>query len=57
MDKIYANYILEHAYYLSSRFDLAENSFNIVISGNDIRYRKQAEWYALPACLRQEAER
>ena len=52
---ISARYYLGHAYYLSSSFTLAEKSFKVVTSGNDIRYQEQAEWYTLLACLQQQA--
>lgn len=52
---ISARYYLGHAYYLSSSYDLAKESFKVVTSGNDIRFQEQAEWYTLLACLQQRA--
>lgn len=51
-----ATYYLAHAYYLSGQFELAENSFNIVTSRNDLRYQEEAEWFGLLACLQQNAD-
>lgn len=48
-----SSFYLGHAYFLSKRYDEAKEQFNTVISSNDLRYKENAEWYALLNCLAQ----
>lgn len=48
---VIAQFYLAHAYYQSTQYEQAEEKFEIVSASNDIRYRDDADWYGLLACL------
>lgn len=51
---VIAQFYLAHAYYQSTQYEQAEEKFEIVSASNDIRYRDDADWYGLLACLAKE---
>ena len=51
---IEAQYYQAHAYHLSGQFKKAESVFEGVSTTVDIRYKEDAEWFALLSCLAQE---
>lgn len=48
-----AQYYLAHSHYLQGDYASAEQEFSRVSEGNDLRYKEEAEWYGLLACLQQ----
>ena len=51
---IEAQYHLGHAYYQTQQWVKAEKSFNLVAGGPDIRFKEDAEWFAVLTCMAQK---